>query len=148
MKHEDIASQFLELLPQLWAFAWRISGNEHEAEHVVGQSFRCAFEFPAELLRGPFKMRMFALIYRIWIHGRDKREPMREPGDALIENADDRAHRTVVNALGRLPDEQRISMLLVAVEGFSYADTAFILGVPVRTLIAQLAEARLGRFQS
>lgn len=48
----------------------------------------------------------------------------------------------VSRALDRLPDEQRQALLLVVVEGTSYADAAEILGIPTGTLMSRLARAR------
>ncbi len=45
-------------------------------------------------------------------------------------------------ALGMLSDEQRQVLLLVALEGFSYADVAAMLGVPLGTVMSRLSRAR------
>jgi len=45
-------------------------------------------------------------------------------------------------ALGMLSDEQRQVLLLVALEGFSYADVATMLGVPLGTVMSRLSRAR------
>ena len=48
----------------------------------------------------------------------------------------------VARALDRLPDEQREALLLVVIEGASYADAADILGIPAGTLMSRLGRAR------
>lgn len=45
-------------------------------------------------------------------------------------------------ALGTLPDEQREALLLVVLEGVSYAEAAAIIGVPIGTLMSRLGRAR------
>lgn len=45
-------------------------------------------------------------------------------------------------ALGRLPDDQRLALTLVAVDGKSYAEAAEILEVPVGTIMSRIARAR------
>ena len=45
-------------------------------------------------------------------------------------------------ALDTLPGEQREALLLVVVEGTSYADAATILGIPAGTLMSRLGRAR------
>ena len=45
-------------------------------------------------------------------------------------------------ALDRLPDDQRQVLLLVALEGLSYRDTADIMGVPIGTVMSRLARGR------
>jgi RNA polymerase sigma-70 factor (ECF subfamily) len=45
-------------------------------------------------------------------------------------------------ALAQLPDEQRETILLVGLEGLSYAETAAILAVPVGTVRSRLSRGR------
>jgi RNA polymerase sigma factor (sigma-70 family) len=49
---------------------------------------------------------------------------------------------TVRAAMQSLPDEQRIVVLLVCVEQFSYAQVAEMLAVPVGTVMSRLARGR------
>ena len=52
-------------------------------------------------------------------------------------------HLAAVNeALMRLPAEQRLALMLVAVDGKSYAEAADILQVPVGTIMSRIARAR------
>lgn len=48
----------------------------------------------------------------------------------------------VMQAFERLPQEQRVLLFLVVVEGFSYQDTANIFQVPLTTIIGRLTRAR------
>jgi len=57
------------------------------------------------------------------------------PGDGLAVAALDRA-------LALLPDEQRTVLLLVGLEGFSYAEAARILDTPIGTVISRLSRGR------
>ena len=45
-------------------------------------------------------------------------------------------------AMGRLPDDQRVALLLVAVEGMSITEAAGVLGVPEGTVSSRVARAR------
>ncbi len=52
-------------------------------------------------------------------------------------------HLAAVNeALMRLPPEQRLALMLVTVDGKSYAEAADILQVPVGTIMSRIARAR------
>lgn len=51
-------------------------------------------------------------------------------------------HGEVLQALERLPDEQRSVLLLVSVEDLSYAEAAAVLGIPVGTVMSRLARGR------
>jgi RNA polymerase sigma-70 factor (ECF subfamily) len=50
--------------------------------------------------------------------------------------------RDLERALGKLPVEQREIILLVALEGMSYADVAAVVGVPVGTVRSRLSRGR------
>ncbi|KDP95890.1 RNA polymerase sigma factor [Brevundimonas sp. EAKA] len=52
------------------------------------------------------------------------------------------ARADVLRALDQLPDEYRAVILLVTVEGLSYAETARILGVPLGTVMSRLSRGR------
>ena len=58
-------------------------------------------------------------------------------------SAEDEAELSQVNdALASLPEEQRAALLLVAVEGRSYAEAAEILEVPVGTIMSRVARGK------
>jgi len=48
----------------------------------------------------------------------------------------------IIAAVERLPEPQRNVMLLVAVEGLSYAEAAAMLDVPIGTIMSRLSRAR------
>jgi RNA polymerase sigma-70 factor (ECF subfamily) len=50
--------------------------------------------------------------------------------------------RQVLDALDELPEAQRRPILLIALEGMSYADAAETLGVPLGTLYSRLGRGR------
>lgn len=50
--------------------------------------------------------------------------------------------RDMDRALETLPDQQRAVVLLVGVEGLTYAETAAVLDVPVGTVMSRLARGR------
>ena len=49
----------------------------------------------------------------------------------------------VLNAIGQLPEAQRETVLLVYGEGYTYAEAASALGIPIGTVMSRLAAARL-----
>ena len=48
----------------------------------------------------------------------------------------------MLKAVSRLPEAQRETVLLVYGEGYSYAEAANALGIPVGTVMSRLATAR------
>lgn len=53
----------------------------------------------------------------------------------------------VARALEQLPAEQRLALMLVALDGKSYAEAAEILEVPVGTIMSRIARARKNLIQ-
>ena len=65
------------------------------------------------------------------------------PAMAVPPNQNDRVRlREVVSAIQALPDNQRQTLLLVTMEGFSYEETAEITGAPIGTVMSRLSRAR------
>jgi len=54
----------------------------------------------------------------------------------------ERQMSAVSNALDKLPEDQRLALTLVAVEGKTYAEAAEILEVPLGTIMSRIARAR------
>ncbi len=51
--------------------------------------------------------------------------------------------RQVLNEVNRLPEAQRVTALLVFVEGYKYVEAAEILDVPVGTIMSRVSAARV-----
>jgi RNA polymerase sigma-70 factor (ECF subfamily) len=58
------------------------------------------------------------------------------------ETAMRRSLEALERSLGQLPQEQRMALVLVAVDGKSYAEAAEILEVPIGTIMSRIARAR------
>ena len=54
----------------------------------------------------------------------------------------------VRDAIHALPDEQRVAVALVLIEGLSYAEAAQVLGVPAGTLTSRLVRGRQSLIQT
>jgi len=66
-----------------------------------------------------------------------------EPADPAPDPADLLATRSALaEAFATLPPEQRLAVLLVDREGYDYATTATVLGIPMGTLASRLNAAR------
>ena len=50
---------------------------------------------------------------------------------------------SIQSALDRLPEEQRLAVALVLVEGLSYREAAQVMEVPIGTLTSRLARGRM-----
>lgn len=93
----------------------------------------------------------FTIMHSIWMNELRAQSIRRgagfvDPDNTLFEepSADAQLYlNQVQHAVAALPEAQRVALLLVCVEGYSYREAANILGVPVGTIMSRLARARL-----
>jgi RNA polymerase sigma-70 factor (ECF subfamily) len=69
--------------------------------------------------------------------------PEVEPVERRDRIADFETHHVVERALATLPDDQRLALIAVDVEGFSVSETAAMLGVAEGTIKSRCARARV-----
>ena len=63
-------------------------------------------------------------------------------GDTGMRIGDDTTRREIDSALAALPLEQRQCVLLIGLEGLTYAEAALVLDVPVGTVMSRLCRGR------
>ena len=131
------------------ALAW--CGDEALADDLVQETLERALRNQHQL-KDPDKLDswMFSILANCWReHLRRLRpsEPLNE--EALVERqGPERLHQRldtisrVRDEIARLPSGQRQTLSLVDLEGFSYAETAEILEVPIGTVMSRLSRAR------
>jgi RNA polymerase sigma-70 factor (ECF subfamily) len=156
MTGADLPTMLPEMLPRLWAFALRISGNQQDAEDLVQHACVRGLERAHQLQPDTSPLSwMFSIVHSIWINEIRARSVRRRNGvewdDALLETIADPAApdpetdasmRQIIGAVEQLPEAQRVVMLLVAVEGLSYSEAAETLEVPIGTIMSRLSRAR------
>jgi RNA polymerase sigma-70 factor (ECF subfamily) len=52
------------------------------------------------------------------------------------------ASREIIDALQAISPERRAALVIVGIEGFSYAEAATMLGIPAGTLMSRVARGR------
>ncbi|SAL52841.1 ECF subfamily RNA polymerase sigma-24 factor [Caballeronia udeis] len=152
----DLCNMLPKMLPQLWKFALRISGDKHDAEDLMQLACLRALERAYQLQPDTAPLSwMFSIVYSTWINEVRARRARSRAGiawdDDLLDSVADPAARTpeenlmsaqIVSAVQRLPEPQRVAMLLVAIEGMSYKEAAEALDVPIGTIMSRLSRAR------
>jgi RNA polymerase sigma-70 factor, ECF subfamily len=156
MAGTDFSTLLPDLLPRLWAFALRIAGNRHDAEDLVQHTCVRALERQHQLKADTSPLSwVYAIAHSIWLN------EVRARGirgrahvawdDALLEVIADPSARTpekdmmnrqIIEAVAHLPETQRSTLVLVAVEGLTYHEAAIALDVPIGTVMSRLARAR------
>lgn len=148
---ENIQEQIVALLPRLRRFARNLVRNPHDADDVVQIAVERAllrldqWRSDARLDSWLFKILRNAWIDEVRARGRRAKifmpeEAGEQVGEALMEREIDRLSTEA--ALARLPEDQRLAVGLVLVEGLSYKDAADALEVPIGTLTSRLARGR------
>jgi RNA polymerase sigma-70 factor (ECF subfamily) len=144
------------LRPKLLAFALRLCSDRHDAEDLLQRTCLRALERPHQLRPNTTPLSwMFSIMHTTWINelrARKIRSRCRaEWNDVLLDTVADPVTPTpeqnmitgqIIEAVGRLPEAQRIVMILIAFEGLSYSDAAATLGVPIGTVMSRLSRAR------
>lgn len=132
---------------RMWAVALRTLGDREEAADAVQDALISAFR-SADRFRGDSAVTTW--LHRIVVNAcldRVRRRAVRPtvefPTTDLPGPSVDRDTALDVQAaLQRLPDDQRLAIVLVDMEGFSVADAAEVLGVPTGTVKSRCARGR------
>lgn len=151
MPSDDLRAQLGELLPRLRRFARVITRNVQDADDLVQVAAEKALARAAQW-RPDSRLDswMFGIMKNAWIdeiRARRRRGRVHAPEEAGADVGDASAEArdialSVQAAMERLPEEQRLAVALVLVEGQSYKDAAELLGIPIGTLMSRLARGR------
>src|SRR6476646_6527776 len=147
-------SQLAELLPRLRRFAHALSHNPADADDLTQAMIERALRSKEQWQPGT---RLDSWCYRImrnlWIDTararsrRSAREAPEEEGLSVGEDPRDAMDaavdlKRVMDAMGRLPDEQREIVALILVEGFGYREVSEMLDLPIGTVSSRLVRGR------
>jgi RNA polymerase sigma-70 factor (ECF subfamily) len=141
-------------LARLWRYALVLSRANDAADDLVQATCLRAIERADQFMPGTRLDRwLFAILRSIWLNELRARR-IREGGgfvdavDALVTDGASAIETNVLagevlRVIGRLPEAQRETVLLVYGEGYTYAEAACALGIPIGTVMSRLAAARL-----
>ena len=148
----EFRRELVQLLPRLRRFASVLTRSHDDAEDVVQAAVERALRHADSWQQGT---RLDSWLYRIMQNlWRDELRAHRRRAEPLDSHADiagadgrDVTIRHIQSnearrALDELPEEQRVVIALVVLEGMSYQQTADALEVPVGTVMSRLARAR------
>ena len=147
----EISERIVELLPRLRRFARSLSRNQHDADDLVQSVVERAWRHLDQLKPGAnLGSWMFGILKNAWIddrRARTRRGEVALPEDSgehpAISPADTSASLWAVSeAMDKLPEEQRLAVALVLVEGMSYKEASALLDIPIGTLTSRLARGR------
>jgi RNA polymerase sigma-70 factor, ECF subfamily len=148
---EEIGERIVLLLPRLRRFARSLSRNQHDADDLVQSAVERAWRNLAQFKPGASLAGwMFGIMRNAWLdnlRSRKRRGEVALPDDSgehpAVSPVDtDTNLWSVSEAMNKLPEEQRLAIALVLVEGLSYKEAAEVLEVPIGTLTSRLARGR------
>lgn len=147
----DFLDEIADCVPALRRYARALTRDRDAGDDLVQDCLERAIR-KRRLWRptGPLQAWLFKLLLNLHRNElRGRRRAHLVPIDEMtaeISSPPEQPGRLALNetaeALERLSDEQRQVLLLVALEGFSYAEAANILGIPLGTLMSRLGRAR------
>lgn len=145
-RREAVAAE----IPRLRRYARALLGDDGEADDLIQDTLERALARLPQWRDGenPRKW-LFSILHNLHVDGL-RRKSRRPPHvgleslgvDQSAPSADGASGRDLDNALQLLSDDQRQVVLLVGLEGLSYAETAEVLEIPVGTVMSRLARGR------
>jgi RNA polymerase sigma-70 factor (ECF subfamily) len=144
----------IELLPRLRRFARALARDAADADDLVQIAVERALQRHDQWRPGTrLDSWMFTLMKHAWIdetRSRARRNRVFSPPEAGEHVAGEDAGTTerrlqareVEAAMARLPEDQRLAVALVLVDGMSYREAAEVLETPIGTLTSRLVRGR------
>lgn len=146
------AEQSLDHVAGLRRYAYLLVGDATDAEDLVQE---CLLRVIAQSRSWrpvrDLRAYLFTTLHNLFIDGHRRRKARSNevPIETVIADLVTPARQTkwlevsdLIAALRELPLEQRQAILLVGLEGMSYAEAAGLLGVPVGTVMSRLSRGR------
>ena len=153
-KTEQLQTGLIELLPELRRFAYSLTCDRDAADDLTQSALeRALSKSSAWDSARPLKFWVFRIARNLWLdqlRAEKVRGNTEDIDDAEVNIADDNLAtmhttqelREVTDKMRELPEDQRLVLALVAVEGYSYKETAELLDIPVGTVMSRLSRAR------
>ena len=150
-REQRFEAEALPHLKAIYGTAYRMSGNPHDAEDLVQETFLRAYRAFDRYTPGTnIRAWLHTILQRVRTDAfrRKQRSPqtyeLPEEGPAVPPPQDALARGTedLERALRELPEPFRTAIVLRDVEDLSYQEIAHVLGVPIGTVMSRLHRGR------
>jgi RNA polymerase sigma-70 factor (ECF subfamily) len=137
--------------PALYRMAYRMIGDQHEAEDMVQETFRSVWKSRSRYDPNRGVRAWLVSILRRRVIDRWRKRPPPSPlssdaspeiGVAGDDPFSDEFTDEVQAALDRLQEDLRETLLLVVVGGLTHQEAADLLGIPLGTVLSRVSRAR------
>ena len=150
----ETKQQMVALIPRLRRFAYGLSGSIDEGDDLVQAACERALGRLDQWQKGTrLDSWMFRIVQTIWIdrmrakkvrgHALDLDQAGHVVGEDGAQAAESRLTlERVRRAMAELPEDQRLVLAMISIDGRSYKETAEALDLPIGTVTSRLARAR------
>ena len=152
MTDDDLLRQRIaELLPRLRRFArtvaWKLEDADDLVQVAVERALKSLHQWQEDTRLDSWLFRIMKNAWTDELRSRARRDEVLAPEEAgehvgVSETGSLITRLSVQAAMARLPEDQRMAVSLVLVEGLSYKEAAEALDVPIGTLTSRLARGR------
>ena len=144
---------------QVLSVAWRVVGTRASAEDITQETFISAYRAIGKFRGGSLRAWLFRIASNMGVDL--LRSSKRRPEDSLDQSLENPAFQVasgdetpelaalrrelggeIQKAILSLPDDQRVALLLIDVQGLSYDEAAEATGASVDTVKSRLSRAR------
>jgi RNA polymerase sigma-70 factor (ECF subfamily) len=144
----ELRDQLVREIPRLRRFARGLARDRDIADDLVQDTLVRALAAEKQFRYGNLGTWLFAILINInrnRVRGLGRRAPHTDldqidRSTSLIGNSGEK--HDILQALECLSHDQREVLLLVALEGLTYAECARVLSIPVGTIMSRLSRAR------
>ena len=141
---------------RVYRLAYRLTGNQHDAEDLTQEVFVRVFRSLASYTPGTFEGWLHRITTNLFLDGARRRQRIRFEGlgddvaqrvpgsEASPAQAWDDSHLDgdIQDALQALPPDYRAAVVLCDIEGFSYEEIAATMGVKLGTVRSRIHRGR------
>jgi RNA polymerase sigma-70 factor (ECF subfamily) len=154
MEQHELGAQLVRLLPRLRRFAVVLTRSGQDTDDLLQSAVLRALSRASHIETGDHLDRwMFRILKTVWLNARRAEryrrcEPIEDRAvHAVVDGAREIENAAELNQVGaaleRLPPGQRLPLTLICIEGYTYAEAADVLHLPIGTLTSRLARGRL-----
>ena len=146
----DIGSLVVQYHRDVYRYAYRLSGNQPDAEDLAQQTFQIAHQ-RLDQLRDPDKAAawLFAILRSCYLKSQRRRRPVTAASLELdVESIPDIVSEEEIDsdllqsAIDELPDDNKLVLVMFYFEECSYKEIAAKLSIPIGTVMSRLARTK------
>jgi RNA polymerase sigma-70 factor (ECF subfamily) len=154
---EHVRRQLKDVLPSLRRFARALARHKPDADDLVQMTCERALERAGQWQEETrLESWLFRIMQTIWLDEvrarkvrdryQDSEQSKLSDGSELMTPGTSEAKlmlQRVENEIFKLPESERILLILICVEGYSHREAAEVVRIPIGTVMSRLARARL-----